>query len=96
VRKEIEVFSDFNNRELLEVENPYLFVFGRYHPQRANEWVLVVANFSDRPQHLNLEELGPWGVTQRPLVDLYRGESPDIFKRSLVIPRFGFYWLAER
>ena len=95
VRKEIEVFADFNNRELLEVENPYLFVFGRYHLQRANEWVLVVANFSDKPQHLNLEELGSWRG-QRPLVDLYRGESPEIFKQSLVIPRFRFYWLSER
>nr|WP_320012491.1 alpha-amylase family glycosyl hydrolase [uncultured Desulfobulbus sp.] len=96
VRKEIEVFSDFNNRELLEVENPYLFVFGRYHLQRANEWVLVVANFSDSPQHLNLEELGPWGGTHRPFIDLFRGERPETFKDSLVIPRFGFYWLAER
>ncbi|MGD9948085.1 MAG: alpha-amylase family glycosyl hydrolase [Desulfobulbus sp.] len=96
VRKEIEVFSDFNNRELLDVENPYLFVFGRYHLQKSNEWVLVVANFSDKPQHLNLDELGPWGRQYRPLVDLYRGEYPDIFKKSLVIPRFGFYWLCER
>ena len=96
VRKEIEVFADFNNRELLEVENPYLFVFGRYHLQKSNEWVLVVANFSDVPQHLNLDELGPWGGQHRQLVDMYRGESQDIFKNSLVIPRFSFYWLCER
>ena len=96
VRKEIEVFADFNNRELLEVENPHLFVFGRYHLQKPNERVLVVANFSNKPQHLNLDELGSWGTQyDRPLVDLYRGERPDIFKNSLVIPRFSFYWLRE-
>jgi amylosucrase len=95
VRKEINVFADFNNRELIEVENPHLFVFGRYHLHQSNEQVLVVANFSNRPQHLNLEDLGNWGTQYRPLVDLYRGESPDIFKNSLVIPGFGFYWLRE-
>jgi len=96
VRKEIEVFADFNNRELLEVENPHLFVFGRYHLQKQNEKVLVAANFSDKPQHLNLEDLGRWGTQYRSLIDLYRGESPDIFKNSLVIPGFGFYWLSVR
>ncbi len=96
VRKEIDVFADFNNRELIEVGNPHLFVFGRYHLQKQNEQVLVVANFSDKPQHLNLEDLGNWGTQYRSLVDLYRGESPDVFKNSLVIPGFGFYWLFER
>jgi len=96
VRKEIDVFADFNNRELLEVENPHLFVFGRYHLQKQTKQVLVVANFSDKPQHLNLEDLGRWGTQYRSLVDLYRGESPDVFKNSLVIPEFGFYWLCER
>ena len=96
VRKEIDVFADFNNRELLEVENPHLFVFGRYHLGKQNKQVLIVANFSDKPQHLNLEDLGIWGAQYRYLVDLYRGESPDVFKNSLVIPEFGFYWLCER
>ncbi|TKB26212.1 alpha-amylase [Desulfopila sp. IMCC35006] len=96
IRKEIEVFADFNNRELIEVENPHLFVFGRYHIQKPTEQVLVIANFSNQPQHLNLDDLGSWGAKYRPLVDLYQGTHPDIFKNSLVIPGFGFYWLCER
>ncbi len=96
VRKEIDVFADFNNRELIEVENPHLFVFGRYHLQKPNERVLVVANFSNKPQHLNLEDLDSWGNQYQPLADLYRGETPDMFKNSLVIPGFSFYWLCER
>ncbi|MGB3210268.1 MAG: alpha-amylase family glycosyl hydrolase [Desulforhopalus sp.] len=96
VRKEIEVFADFNNRELIEVENPHLFVFGRYHLQKPSEQVLVVANFSNKPQHLNLEDLGSWRTKYRSLVDLYQGTTPDIFNNSLVIPGFSFYWLCER
>ena len=96
VRKEIEVFADFNNRELFEVNNPHLFVFGRYHVQQPNEQVLVVANFSNKPQHLDLEYLGNWQIQYGSLVDLYRGEHPDIFKNSLVIPGYSFYWLCAR
>lgn len=96
VRKEIEVFADFNNRELIEVENPHLFVFCRYHQLQPNQRVLVVANFSNRPQHLNFEDLDSWGGQCQTLVDLYRGTVPDVFKNCLVIPPFSFYWLCER
>ncbi len=95
VRKEISVFADFNNRELLEVDNPHLFVFGRYHLSKQAERVLVVANFSNQPQHLDLSDIGPWAPQYGQLVDLYRGETPDRFKNSLVIPAFSFYWLSE-
>jgi amylosucrase len=96
VRKEIAVFADFNNRELLEVENPHLFVFGRYNLNHQSGQVLVVANFNSKPQHLNLDDLGSWSSQHGRLVDLYRGERPDTFKNSLVIPGFGFYWLGEK
>ncbi len=96
VRKEMDAFADFNNRELIEVENPHLFVFGRYHLQKPNEKVLVVANFSNRPKSLNIGELGSWGAQYRQFVDVYSGECPDVFKNNLVIPGFTFYWLCER
>ncbi|MGM0654941.1 MAG: alpha-amylase family glycosyl hydrolase [Thermodesulfobacteriota bacterium] len=96
IRKEITVFADFNNRELIEVENPHLFVFGRYHLQQPSEEVLVVANFSEHPQHLNLDDIGTWKAQYGTLVDLYCGERPDIFKNSLVIPGYSFYWLCEK
>ncbi|BBN59065.1 alpha-amylase family glycosyl hydrolase [Hydrogenovibrio marinus] len=93
VRKEIEVFADFNNRELIEVDNPNLFVFERYNLHRQADHVLVVANFNSEPQYLNLSEIGEWKQQQHQIVDLYTGKSPDIYKDTLVIPRFGFYWL---
>ncbi len=94
VRKEVHVFADFNNRELISVENPHLFVFGRYHLNNHHEQVLVVANFDSKPQYLNLQDLGPWAPQYGKLIDLYSGECPDTFKKSLVIPGFGFYWLS--
>jgi amylosucrase len=93
VRKEIEVFADFNNRELIEVDNPNLFVFERYNLHRQGDHVLVVANFHSEPQYLNLSEIGEWKQQQNQIIDLYTGKSPDIYKDTLVIPRFGFYWL---
>lgn len=96
VRKEIDVFADFNNRELIEVQNPNLFVFGRYHLNRTGPGVLVAANFSDKPQHLNLEELGVWASAGEQLVDLHSGEQPQVFKNSLVLSPFNFYWLSQR
>jgi len=96
VRKEIEVFADFNNRELIEVDNPNLFVFGRYHTNMPSKRVLITANFSNKPQKLNLENLDNWGVFQHErLIDLYSGQQPDFFKNTLVIPAFSFYWLSE-
>lgn len=96
VRKEINAFADYNNRELIDVNNPHLFAFGRYVIDNPGDKVLVVANFSNCPQHLDLKDLGTWAPQYRPPIDLYRGESPDIFKNSLVIQGYGFYWLREQ
>ncbi len=94
VRKEIAVFADFNNRELIDVENPHLFVFGRYRTDQSGRPVLVVGNFSPKPQQLDLEAIGSWGAQYGAFVDLVRGETPERFKNKLVIPGYGFYWLA--
>lgn len=96
VRKETNVFEDFNNRELFEVENPHLFVFSRYSIVKPAEKVLVVSNFSDKPQKLDLDEIYGDHRPQSPqLVDLCSGCSPDLFNNALVIPAYSFYWLSE-
>ena len=96
VRKEIAVFEDMNNRELIDVENPHLFVFARYLQAKPADQVLVVANFSDKPQHLEMEKLFVGLRTHvSQLVDLYTGGTPEIFKNTLVVPGYGFYWLSE-
>ncbi|MDX2479532.1 MAG: alpha-amylase family glycosyl hydrolase [Desulfuromusa sp.] len=96
VRKTIPAFADFNNRELIEVENEHLFVFIRNHPEREKEEVLVVANFDSKPQHLSLADLGHRGHFEyAQLRDLITGEIPSIFKDELVIPPYNFYWLSD-
>ena len=96
VRKEIDVFADFNNRELIDVKNPHLFVFGRYNHINSADNVLVVANFDGKPQDLNLADLHSWaGNRIGQLTDLVSGQSPDMFNNTLVIPGFGFYWLTD-
>lgn len=96
VRKEVEVFEDFNNRELLDVSNPSLFVFGRYSVFKPSEHVLVVANFDAKPQILELAEILKWsGKQQTNFVDLLTGVSPDVFNDAMAIPGYGYYWLKE-
>jgi amylosucrase len=96
VRAEVHVFADFNNRDCLQVANPHLFVFERFNVAARGEAVLVVANFSERAQSLDLSDLGRWGrLRYGRLVDLYRGHPPDLVNRTLVVPPYQFYWLSE-
>ncbi len=97
IRKATPAFADFNNRELLNVENPHLFVLLRTHPERTGESVLVVANFDVNPQYLDLSDLGNRGLFQYgQVMDLYSGESPALFKDRLVVPPRRFYWLTDQ
>lgn len=96
VRKTIVAFADFNNRELLTIANPNLFVFLRTNPLQHTDSVLVVGNFNTAPQSLNLEELGNRGhFGLGGVKDLCSGRSPSLFKDQLVIPPYGFYWLID-
>lgn len=96
IRKELEAFADFNNRNLVDVDNPHLFVFERYHLQKSADRVLVVANFDRKPQRLDLEQLPRWSQSYPgQLVDVITGQSPENFNNTVVIPRFGFYWLTQ-
>ena len=95
VRKEIPAFADFNNRELIAVENPHLFVFSRFNLTRTTGGVLVVTNFDARPQYLDLNHSHIKSVlSYGHLKDLVSGERPVIVKDKLVIPPFRFYWLS--
>ena len=96
VRKELPSFADFNNRELIPVENPHLFVFSRFNLRRAYSGVLVVGNFDARPQYLDMNVVGrhlsgKYGQIR----DQYSGDSPVLFKDQLVIPPYHFYWLTD-
>ncbi|TDG13986.1 alpha-amylase [Seongchinamella unica] len=95
VRKTLSAFADFNNRELIEVGNEHLFVFIRANLDAPEESVLVVANFNDHSQQLNLADLRNRGrFAIGPLRDAATGESPAVFREQLVIPPLRFYWLV--
>jgi len=97
VRKSTLAFADYNNRELLETDNPHLFVFMRNNPFQYGDNVLVVGNFDSSPQSLTLSNLSNRGHFEYAhLQDLYSGESPTLFKDQLVIPPYRFYWLTDR
>jgi amylosucrase len=94
-RKSIPAFADYNNRELIDTANQHLFVFLRQNPRQVHDSVLVVGNFSDRPQYFDLKDLG----LRRPLVhrhlqDLYSGDTPNVENDRIEIPAHGFYWLT--
>jgi amylosucrase len=97
VRKEIAAFADFNNRELLDVGNPHLFVFARFEYDQPTSRILVVANFDSDPQHLNLEDISRKAYFRNGAIrDLYSGDKPAMFNEDLVIPPYRFYWLSDR
>jgi len=97
VRKEISSFADFNNRELLDVGNPHLFVFARFEYNQPTNKVLVVANFDSEPQYLDLEDIGRKAYFRGSAIrDLYSGEKPAMFKDFLIIPPYRFYWLTDQ
>jgi amylosucrase len=96
-RKNISAFADFNNRQLIDTANPHLFAFIRSNPFELNDDVLVVANFDNAPQSLDLADLGnrsQFGFSR--LRDLCTGEAPAQFRDSLVVPPRRFYWLSAR
>ncbi len=97
VRKTTPAFADYNNRELIDTDNPNLFVFMRNNPLLHNDNVLVVGNFDSSPQSLTLSDLSNRGRFEySQLQDLYSGESPTMFKDQLVVPAYRFYWLTDR
>ncbi|PKO25329.1 MAG: alpha-amylase [Betaproteobacteria bacterium HGW-Betaproteobacteria-8] len=94
VRKEISAFADHNNRELLEVDNPHLFVFSRFDFINTQSRVLVIGNFDNRPQSLDISGLCTKGFFQHgQVMDLYSGNAISIDCQQLEIPPLGFYWL---
>jgi amylosucrase len=96
IRKATPAFADFNDRELLDVENPHLFAFLRSRPDRRHESILVVGNFDDKPQYLDTASVSKRGGPSQygSLTDLYSGESPGQLHARIVIPPRRFYWLS--
>ncbi|MGI0493086.1 alpha-amylase family glycosyl hydrolase [Alkalinema pantanalense CENA528] len=96
IRKEVSAFADFDNRELLTIENEHLLCFTRFNHQRPSEKVLVIANFNAQPQSIEVEELRQAGFNLHgQWIDLYSGRKPDQDDRGILLEGFQFCWLTE-
>ncbi|MTJ51884.1 alpha-amylase [Anabaena sp. UHCC 0253] len=96
VRKEISAFADFNNRELVHLENKHLLCFVRFNHQLPSEKVLVIANFDANPQDLYLESIRTMGFNiDSKFVDLYSGMKPEQCDNRIILQGYQFYWLTE-
>jgi amylosucrase len=96
IRKEISSFADFNNREILHVDNEYLLAFERYNHLQPSERVLVVANFNDQPQFFDLDSLGhPVFSRHDCLIDLYTGRRPSQSGSCIALQAYQFAWLTR-
>jgi amylosucrase len=97
IRKEISAFADFNNRELLQIDNPHLLCFMRFDPQRPSEKVLAIANFDTNSQYLDLETISNAGFSvYSQFVDLYSGKRPSQHDGRIVLHGYQFYWLTDK
>jgi len=95
IRKETSAFADFNNREIIDVENEHLLCFVRFDHLRPSEKVLVIANFDSNPQYLDLDRIRNRGITLHgQKIDLYSGNRPAQFENRIVLSPYQFYWLT--
>ena len=96
IRKEISAFADFNNREILHLDNQHLLAFVRLNHLRPSELVLVVANFNDNPSFFDLDSLVPSVFSSHDrLIDLHSGRRPSKSSSRIVLQAYQFYWLTK-
>jgi amylosucrase len=96
LRKKTNAFADFDNRQILEVDNPNLLVFSRTDPQNSRSKILVIANFNVAPQTLDINALRTYGFFQRDgMNDLYSDTIILSENDQTTIPALSFYWLAD-
>jgi amylosucrase len=55
LRKEVAAFADFDNREVVSVDNPNLLVFYRTDPENIRSKVLVISNFNVEAQQIPVD-----------------------------------------
>ena len=96
LRKEITAFADFDNRQLLAVDNPNLLAFSRTDPQNNRNRVLVVVNFNDTAQMLPIMPLRPHGFFQQEgMKDICSGERIGVENDGVVLAPLSCYWLTD-
>jgi amylosucrase len=97
VRKNTPAFADFNNRELIETDDPHLFAFVRTNPVQLSDQVVVVANFDNQPHEFDLQLLANRSHFEFALLrDLCSGQSVEVHEGRITIPACQGVWLSDR
>jgi amylosucrase len=96
LRKDLAAFADFDNRQLLSVDNPNLLVFSRSDPLNSRNKVLVVGNFNVEAQPLPIGTLRKLGFfCHEGMKSLSTNERIAVENDTIVIPPLSFYWLID-
>ena len=96
LRKETPAFADFDNRQLLTLDNPNLLAFARTDPQNTRNRVLVIGNFNPEAQTLPVADLQAHGFfLHEGMKDLCAGERIVVENDAFVLPPLAFYWLTD-
>lgn len=97
LRKEITAFADFDNRQLLDIDNKNLLVFFRTDPQNSRNRVLVVGNFNIEAQPLRIgTTLRSYGFFQQDsMQDICSGSRIRAEGDMISIPPITCYWLTD-
>lgn len=95
VRKTLPAFADHNNRQLISTGDDHMFAYLRTHPDHNRDDILVVANFSDDPQTLDLAQtrLGA-GVVHSLSCDRITGR-PTVRDGVVTLPGATAVWLSR-
>ncbi|MCU0810859.1 MAG: alpha-amylase family glycosyl hydrolase [Thiobacillaceae bacterium] len=96
LRKETPAFADFDNRQLLTLDNPRLLAFYRSDPLNNRNRVLVLANFNVEAQTLPVSTLRMHSFfLQENMKNLCTGERIAVEDDAIVMPPLSFYWLTD-
>ena len=96
MRKELSAFADFDNRQLISVDNPNLLVFLRTDLHNARNRVLVVSNFNTEAQRLTLGALRSYGLFQQEAMrELCSGERITVEHDAVMVPPLACCWLVD-
>mgnify|MGYP000185702327 CR=1 FL=1 len=96
VRKAQPVFADFNNRVLLELNNPALFAYSRFDVKDLSKRITVLANFSAEQHFLKTDEIeGLQGVSPSSLINAITGKEPEHFQNDLILKPYELLYLCR-
>jgi len=95
LRKEIPAFADFDNRSLLDVVNRNVLAFVRTSLGGGRNQILVLANFNDSSQAVQVDQLQNHGFFMHDgaTTDICSGEHVEVTDGMVPIPPLTAYWL---